>query len=50
LQTNSSSFLSITEEHAHTSAGRIWLLPAMVVGKRRAAAVEEEATAVVEGG
>jgi hypothetical protein len=29
--TNSSSFLSITEERAHASAGRIWLFPAMVI-------------------
>jgi hypothetical protein len=47
--TNSSSFLSITEERAHASAGRIWLLPTMVVGKRRAAA-DEEATTAVDGG
>jgi hypothetical protein len=30
-QTNSSSFLSITEERSHASAGRIWLFLAMVV-------------------
>jgi hypothetical protein len=42
-RTYSSSFLSITEERAHTSVGRIWLFPTMVVennvrrrqGKRR---------------
>jgi hypothetical protein len=36
-RTNSSSFLSITEEQAHAFAGRIWLFPAMVVenGVRR---------------
>jgi hypothetical protein len=36
-RTNSSSFLSVTEERVHTSAGRIWLFPAMVVenGVRR---------------
>jgi hypothetical protein len=32
------------------SAGRIWLLPAMVVEKRRAAAADEEATSAVDGG
>jgi hypothetical protein len=30
-QTNSSSFLSITEEWAHASTGRIWLFPTIVV-------------------
>jgi hypothetical protein len=30
-RTNSSSFLSVTEERAHTSMGRIWLFPAIVV-------------------
>jgi hypothetical protein len=30
-RTNSSSFLSVTEEWAHASAGRIWLFPAIVV-------------------
>jgi hypothetical protein len=49
-QTNSSSFLSITEECAHASTGRIWLLLAMVVRKRRAAAVDEGATTAVDGG
>jgi hypothetical protein len=29
--TNSSSFLSVTEERAHVSARRIWLFPAMVI-------------------
>jgi hypothetical protein len=48
-RTNSSSFLSVTEERPHASTGRIWLLPAMVVGKRRAAA-DEEATTAVDGG
>jgi hypothetical protein len=47
--TNSFSFLSITEERAHASVGRIWLLPTMVVKKRRAAAADEEATATVDG-
>jgi hypothetical protein len=49
-RTNSSSFLSVTEERAHASAGRIWLLPAVVVGKRHATAAEEEVTAAVDGG
>jgi hypothetical protein len=30
--------------------GRIWLLPAMVVRKRRAATADEGATAAVDGG
>jgi hypothetical protein len=30
-RTNSSSFLSITKERTHASAGRIWLFPAMGV-------------------
>jgi hypothetical protein len=30
-RTNSSSFLFITEERAHASAGRIWLFPAIGV-------------------
>jgi hypothetical protein len=47
--TNSSSFLSITEERAHASMGRIWLLPAMVV-RRWHAAVDGEATMAVDGG
>jgi hypothetical protein len=50
LRINSSSFLSVTEERAHTSVGRIWLLPAMVVEKWRAVAADEGATAVVDGG
>jgi hypothetical protein len=35
--TNSSSFLSVIEERAHASTGRIWLFPAMVIknGVRR---------------
>jgi hypothetical protein len=33
LRTNSSSLLSITEERAHASARRIWLVLAMVVEK-----------------
>jgi hypothetical protein len=49
-RTNSSSFLSITEEHAHASVGRIWLLPTMVVRKRRAMAADEGAMAAVDGG
>jgi hypothetical protein len=48
--TNSSSFLSITEECAHVSTRRIWLLPAMVVGKQCVAAADEGATAVVDDG
>jgi hypothetical protein len=48
--TNSSSFLSITKECAHASAGKIWLLLAMVVGKRCAAATDEGATMAVDGG
>jgi hypothetical protein len=31
-RTNSSSFLSVTEEWAQASARRIWLWPAIVVG------------------
>jgi hypothetical protein len=49
-RTNSSNFLSVTEERSHVSAGRIWLLPTMVVGKRRAAAADEGATSTVDGG
>jgi hypothetical protein len=49
-RTNSSSFLSVTEEQAHVSTGRIWLLLAMIVRKQRAVAVDEEATAAVDDG
>jgi hypothetical protein len=46
-RTSSSSLLSVTEELAQASAGRSWLLPAIVVGRLRR---REKATAALDGG
>jgi hypothetical protein len=49
LRTNSSSFCSVTEERAQASAGRIWLLLAIVVRGTAQAKERRRCWTVAEG-